>query len=266
MSGVLDLEAYLARIGYAGGLSPDLPTLAALHEAHALAVPFENLAIQMGEGVRIDLASLQDKLVRRRRGGYCFEQNGLFLAVLRELGFEVDPFEARVRFGTDAVLPRTHMLLRVRLHEGDFLADVGFGGQGVRRPVPLDGTVSDQAPGEALRVAEEGGLRVLQSRQLSGWADLYAFEPVPRHAVDFEMGNWYTSTHPESRFVKTLTAQRMTPEGRLILRNLSLTEVRGDRAEERLLELPELPRTLREVFGLDIPDGARFRAFEASEA
>ncbi|HET8715978.1 MAG TPA: arylamine N-acetyltransferase, partial [Holophagaceae bacterium] len=145
MSGVLDLEAYLARIGYAGGLSPDLPTLTALHEAHALAVPFENLAIQMGEGVRIDLASLQDKLVRRRRGGYCFEQNGLFLAVLRALGFAVDPFEARVRFGTDAVLPRTHMLLRVRLPEGDFLADVGFGGQGVRRPVPLDGTVSDQA-------------------------------------------------------------------------------------------------------------------------
>ncbi|HEU4951388.1 MAG TPA: arylamine N-acetyltransferase, partial [Holophagaceae bacterium] len=132
--------------------------------------------------------------------------------------------------------------------------------------VPLDGTPSDQAPGESLRVAEQGGLRVLQAAQPAGWGDLYAFEPTPRHAVDFELGNWYTSTHPESRFVKTLTAQRMTPEGRLILRNLSLTEVRGGQAEERLLEVADLPRTLREVFGLDVPDGARFRAFEAPSA
>lgn len=262
----LDLAAYFTRIGFQGPASADLRTLTALHEAHALAVPFENLAIQLGEGVRLDLDSLQDKLVRRRRGGYCFEQNGLLLAVLRELGFRVEAFEARVRLGTDALLPRTHMLLKVDLPEGAFLADVGFGGQGVRRPVPLDGTPSDQAPGEALRVAEEGPQRVLQAAQPAGWGDLYAFEPTPRHAVDFELGNWYTSTHPESRFVKTLTAQRMTPEGRLILRNLSLTEVRGGQAEERLLEVADLPRTLREVFGLDVPDGARFRAFEAPSA
>ncbi|HEU4951204.1 MAG TPA: arylamine N-acetyltransferase, partial [Holophagaceae bacterium] len=97
----LDLAAYFARIGFQGQAAADLRTLTALHEAHALAVPFENLAIQLGEGIRLDLDSLQDKLVRRRRGGYCFEQNGLLLAVLRELGFRVEAFEARVRLGTD---------------------------------------------------------------------------------------------------------------------------------------------------------------------
>lgn len=258
MSG-LDLAAYFRRIGFTGAVSADLATLQALHFAHATAIPFENLAIQMGEGVPLDLDALQDKLVRRRRGGYCFEQNGLFLAVLRALGFDADPFEARVRLGTDAVLPRTHMLLRVRLPEGDHLADVGFGGEGLLHPVPMDGEPHPQF-GRTYRVAEEGGLRVLQSKQLVAWNDLYAFEPVPRHPADFEMGNWYTSTHPESRFVKTLTAQRVTPEGRQVLRNLSFTVVAGDRAEERILEPAEVPQVLREVFGLEIPDGTLFKA------
>ena len=259
MSDDLDLAAYFNRIGFAGGPQADLVTLRALHFAHATTIPFENLAIQMGEGISLELDAIQDKLVRRRRGGYCFEQNTLFLAVLRKMGFEADPFEARVRLGTDAVLPRTHMLLRVRLPEGDHLADVGFGGEGLLHPVPMDGEAHPQF-GRAYRVAEERGLRVLQSRQLVSWSDLYAFEPTVRHPADFEMGNWYTSTHPESRFLKTLTVQRVTPEGRLVLRNLSFTTVQGDQAEERLLPVSEVPKVLRDAFGLDIPDGTRFKA------
>ena len=255
-----NLPAYFRRIGFEGAAKPDLASLRALHFAHATAIPFENLAIQMGEGVSLELEAIQDKLVRRRRGGYCFEQNTLFLSVLREIGFEVEAFEARVR-GGDPVRPRTHMLLRVRLSEGEHIADVGFGGEGLLHPVPMDGEAHAQF-GRAYRVAAQNGLRVLQSKQLVDWADLYAFEPVAREPVDFEMGNWYTSTHPESIFVKTLTAQRVTPEGRLVLRNLSFTTVRGDHAEERMLEPAEVPKVLRDAFGLDIPDGARFRAFE----
>lgn len=258
----LDLSAYFRRIGFEGAAKADLDTLRALHQAHALAIPFENLAIQMGEGISLDLDAIQDKLVRRKRGGYCFEQNSLFLAVLREIGFEAEALEARVRLGTEALLPRTHMLLRVRLGSADLLADVGFGGQGLLHPVPMDGGVHAQF-GRAYRVAAEGPLRALQSRQLVNWADLYAFEPTPRVAVDFEMGNWYTSTHPASRFVSTLTAQRVTLEGRFMLRNLSFTTVHGDQAEEQILELTEVPRVLRESFGLEIPDGTRFRAFES---
>ena len=258
---MLDLAAYFRRIGFEGAPKPDRATLEALHFAHATSIPFENLAIQTGESVSLDLDAIQDKLVRRRRGGYCFEQNALFLAVLRELGFEADAFEARVRLGATAVLPRTHMLLRVKLGDQNWLADVGFGGEGLLHPVSMDGAPHAQF-GRTYRVAEEGPLRVLQSRQLVAWADLYAFEPVPRHPVDFEMGNWYTSTHPASRFVTTLTAQRLTPEGKLVLRNLSFTTVDGDAAEERRLEPVEVPRVLRDAFGLDIPDGTRFRALE----
>ncbi len=258
----LDLPAYFRRIGFQGRPEADLGTLRALHVAHATTIPFENLAIQMGEGVSLDLDAIQDKLVRRKRGGYCFEQNSLFLAALRELGFEAEAFEARVRLGTEALLPRTHMLLRVRLGGADHLADVGFGGEGLLHPVPMDGEAHPQF-GRAYRVAAEGPLRVLQSKQLMSWMDLYAFEPTPRAAVDFEMGNWYTSTHPASRFLATLTAQRVTEEGRLVLRNLSFTTVKGDQAEERTLEPSEVPRVLRESFGLDIPDGTRFRALEA---
>lgn len=259
---VLDLGAYLRRIGFDGAPRPDAATLVALHRAHALAIPFENLAIQMGEGVDIGLEAIQDKLVRRRRGGYCFEQNTLFLAVLREVGFEADAFEARVRLGAMRELPRTHMLIRVALDGRPLLCDVGFGGQGLLDPVPMDGAAHGPE-GRERRVVEEGPMRVLQAKQLAGWADLYAFEPIPRGPVDQEMGNWFTSTHPESRFVTTLTAQRVLPDGWLILRNLSLTTVRGDRAEERLVEREALLQVLREDFGLDLPDGARFRALDA---
>ena len=258
----LDLDAYLRRIGFEGRPRPDRQTLLALHRAHALAIPFENLAIQMGEGVDISLEAIQDKLVRRRRGGYCFEQNTLFLAALREIGFEADAFEARVRLGATRELPRTHMLIRVALEGDALLCDVGFGGQGLLDPVPMDGGAHGPA-GRERRVVAEGPLEVLQARQLAGWADLYAFEPLPRGPVDQEMGNWFTSTHPESRFVTTLTAQRVLSDGWLILRNLSLTTVRGETAEERILAREELPRVLREAFGLDIPDGTRFRALDA---
>ncbi len=260
----LDLKAYFRRIGVEGAVKPDFATLRALHFAHATSIPFENVAIQMGESISLDLDAIQDKLVRRRRGGYCFEQNTLFLAVLRQVGFDADPFEARVRLGTDAVLPRTHMLLRVKLEGADLLADVGFGGEGLLHPVPMDGEAHPQFD-RTYRIATEGPLRVLQSKQIVAWNDLYAFVPEPRPAVDFEMGNWYTSTFPESRFLKTLTAQRITPEGRLMLRNHSYTTVTDDHAEERVLDATEIPRVLREAFGLDIPDGTRFKALEIEE-
>ena len=262
---MLDLASYFRRIGCEGAPKPDRATLDAIHFAHATSIPFENLAIQMGEGVSLDLDAIQDKLVQRRRGGYCFEQNSLLLAVLREIGFEADAFEARVTPpGSEHLRPRTHMLLRVRLDGQELLADVGFGGEGLLHPVPMDGREHAQF-GRTYRVGGEGPVRTLQSRQLVNWIDLYAFEPIPRHPIDFELGNWYTSAHPESHFVKTLTAQKVTPEGRLVLRNLSFTTVKGDAAEERILDPAEVPRVLRETFGLDIPDGTRFRALEVEE-
>ncbi|MCM2249433.1 MAG: arylamine N-acetyltransferase [Geothrix sp.] len=255
------LEAYFERIGFGGEVAPRLDTLFALHFAHATAIPFENLDIQMGLPIRLDLASLQDKLVRRRRGGYCFEQNTLFLSALKTLGFEAIPCEARVRLGAPDILPRTHMLLLVRMEGTFWLGDVGFGGEGLLWPVPMDGEAHAQFQ-NTYRVAPEGALRVLQSRHDGAWTDLYAFHPEPQFPVDFEMANHYTSTHPDSRFVKTLTAQLPGPEVRRILRNRAYAEIRGEQVEGRELAPEELLPLLREVFGLDIPEGTRFRAFE----
>jgi N-hydroxyarylamine O-acetyltransferase len=261
MSADLDLAAYLRRIGFTGPLEPGLETLCALHFAHATAIPFENLDIQLGLPIRLDLASLQDKLVRRRRGGYCFEQNTLFLAVLKAAGFEAIPCEARVRLGAVEVLPRTHMLLIARLASGSWLCDVGFGGEGLLHPVPLDGQAHAQFQ-NLYRVIGEGALCVLQSRRGEGWEDLYAFQPEARLPVDFEMANHYTSTHPESRFIRTLTAQLPGPEVRRILRNRAYAELRGAEVSGRELAPEEVIPVLRDVFGLDVPEGARFRAFE----
>ncbi len=261
MSADLDLGAYLQRIGLAAAPSADLAGLRTLHLAHVTTIPFENLDIQMGLPIRLDLASLQDKLVRRRRGGYCFEQNTLFLAVLQSLGFAVIPCEARVRLGAPEVLPRTHMLLLVRLDGAFWLCDVGFGGEGLLEPVPLDGEAHSQFL-NTYRIVPEGPLRVLQSRHHGGWQDLYAFEPEPRFAVDFVMANHYTSTHPDSRFTKTLTAQLPGPEVRRILRNLAYAELRGDQATGRELAPEEVLPVLREAFGIEVPEAARFRALE----
>lgn len=264
MAADLDLAAYLRRIGFAGGPRPDLPTLRALHLAHATHIPFENLDIQMGLPIRLDLGSLQAKLVQRRRGGYCFEQNGLFLAVLREVGFDVIPCEARVRRGATTLLPRTHMLLLVRLEGLRWLCDVGFGGEGLLHPLPLDGQAHVQFLHRYRVVEETVGepLNVLQCLQAGDWMDLYAFRAEERFPVDYEMANHYTSTHPESRFLTTLTAQLPGPEVRRILRNRAYAEIRGEAIEGRELAPEEVIPLLREAFGLEVPEGARFRALE----
>ncbi len=258
----LDVDAYLARIGLERAPGPTADGLWELHEAHLGRIPFENLSIQTGElPIRLDVPSLVAKMVRRRRGGYCFEQNTLFLAALSSLGLEAIACEARVRPAPGVLLPRTHMTLLVRLPRGggELLCDVGFGGDGPLHPLPTDGSAQEQ-PGGTYRVASEGGLLVLQVRREGAWQDLYAFLPEERPAVDFEVGNWWTSTHPASRFVVSLTAQRSTRTERRILRNLLYEVVKRRGETSRELEPDEVIPILRSDFDLDVPDGATFRA------
>ena len=125
-AGTLDLDAYLRRIDYGGALEPTLPALQALHLAHATHIPFENLDILLGRSIGLDLESLQAKLVAGGRGGYCFEQNTLFAAALRALGFDVTLLAARVRFGANRVLPRTHMTLSVRVNDTAWLVTLAW--------------------------------------------------------------------------------------------------------------------------------------------
>ena len=255
----LDLPAYLARIGYTGDLAPTRATLDALHAAHATSIPFENLDILLGRPIRLDLASLQAKLVAGRRGGYCFEQNALFAAVLERVGFAVTRLAARVRFRTDRVLGRTHMTLRVDVDGEPLLADVGFGGEGPLLPVPFDGTEARQYAWSYRIVADAGAHRLQSCRGGEGWEDLYIFTQEPQLPVDYEIANHYTSTHPASRFVLALTAQRAAPDGRRILRNLDYAFDRGETMDTRVLANDdELLVVLAADFGLVFPAGTRF--------
>jgi N-hydroxyarylamine O-acetyltransferase len=254
-----DLPAYLERVGYAGTPRPDYATLKALHLAHATHIPFENLDILLGRPIRLDAESLQAKLVTGGRGGYCFEQNLLFAAVLEEMGFSFRLLAARVRYGTHRILPRTHMLLLVEADGEEWIADVGFGLGGLTLPLPFSSGREVQQFHWRYRAVGEAGLWAVQSWHGASWADLYLFSLEPWHLVDFEMANYYTSTHPASRFVQTLTAQLPTPEARFLLRNRELTIDRGDTAQSRMLaDDDELLAVLADTFGLRFPAGTRF--------
>lgn len=257
-----DLPAYLGRIGVVATPATDLPTLRAIHRAHVGAVPFENLDIQMGLPVRLDLASLQAKLIRQRRGGYCFEQNTLLLHALRAIGFEVTACEARVRPDDSRVLPRTHMVLVAALDDVRWLCDVGFGADGPLEPVAFGGSEQQQSHWR-YRLVAEGAQQVLQLHRDGRWRDLYAFLPEPRYPVDFEVANWFTSTSPESRFVLTLTAQRSTPEARFVLRDLELTVSGRDGAHARTVPREALIPLLHDTFLIDLPADTRFRSLDA---
>ncbi len=254
-----DLEAYLARIGDSGPLAPSAEVLDRIHLAHATSIPFENLDILLGRRIRLDLESLQEKLVRGRRGGYCFEQNTLFAAALECIGYRVTTLAARVRYGSPRLLPRTHMLLKVDLDDGPRLADVGFGGDGLLRPIPMQPGRESRHFQRIYRIAEEGQVLVLQSLRPEGWLDLYAFTLEPNFPVDYEVSNHFTSTYPDSPFRHGPIVQRQTPEARYILRGRELTIQRGDATEVREIgDDDEFLRVLSSTFGLGFPPGTRF--------
>jgi len=255
----LDLDAYLDRIGLKEPIQPDLAGLQRLHLAHATRIPFENIDALLKRPIRLDLESLQQKLVNQRRGGYCFEQNLLFAAALERLGFSVTRLGARVRYRTTRILPRTHMLLNVDIGEEPWLADVGFGGGGLLHPVPIVEAKASRQFAWTYRTVREGESWVLQSQSGGDWNDLYVFTMEPQHLVDYEMANYYVSTFPESRFVQTLTVQLPLPDERLIIRNHELVTERP----EGIQTLPisgddELLDILEDTFHLKFPAGTRF--------
>jgi len=266
VSDSFDVAAYLARIGLTPPPRPDLAALVRLHRGHTAAIPFENLDIQMGRAIHLDPAALQAALVARRRGGYCFQQNGLFRLALTAMGFEPRQREARVRRAAEGrILTRTHMVQVVFVEGAEWLVDVGFGGEGIAEPVPLDGTATVQ-DGWTYRIAREGRLHVLQRSLHDRWNDLYAFTDDDVYDVDYVVANWYTSTHPESQFVLTLTAQRIVGDTRHVLRNLTYgVASRGGDWQTRTIARSELTALLRDVYGLDVPDDARFRALDGVE-
>ncbi len=255
----VDLKAYAARIEYGGEFTPTLATLRDLHLAHATHIPFENLDILLGQPIRLDLESIAAKLIDARRGGYCFEQNALFAAVLEEIGFRVRRLAARVRMGSTEVRPRSHMLLAVDVEGASWLADVGFGGEGLLLPLRLKADEVQRHFAWQYRVMVEGGLHVLQAWRPEGWFDLYSFTFEEQYAVDYEVSNHFTSTYPQSPFVTKLVAQRPGKDVRLTLVNRQLREQRPEGVSEiTLADDDAVLETLAERFGLRFPAGTRF--------
>ena len=264
MSHSLDIAAYSRRVGQSSVSVSGLATLTRLHQAHASTIPFENLEIQMGRPVRLDLDSLQTKIIHNQRGGYCFEQNTLFLAVLERLGFNVIPHLARVRQGASGLRPRTHMVLVTRISGVDYLCDVGFGGDGPLQPVPMSSAESLQSH-DGFRVVAEESIDVLQLKRGDEWTDLYALDREEAYPVDFELGNWFASTHPQSPFVRHVIVQQRTAETRYMLRDLVYVEHSGGVDKERTIERRELVPLLREVFGIYLEPDVTLRALDTPE-
>lgn len=254
----LDLPAYLTRIGYTGPTRPTLQVLRELNVLHPRAIPFENLDPLRGERVSLDLDALQDKLVRRHRGGYCFEHNTLFAAVLTALGFDVTPLLARVLWtrADDAVTAKSHMLLRVALPDGVFIADVGFGGVTLTSPLRLDTDVVQPTPFEPARLVRTACCDAFDVEVQLGsvWQKVYRFDLRPTYRIDHEVANWYTCAHPDSHFVHNLMVCRVLDDARATLFNDRLTmRWRGGRDSHRHLDSgAELAECLSATFGIDI--------------
>ena len=251
----LDLPQYLERVAVPESrLRPDAVTLRLLHRAHRLAIPFENLDILRGRPVSLALSDIQDKLVRGRRGGYCYEQNLLFAAVLRHLGFQVSGLMGRTRLGSHTVRPRTHMLLQVAVGGEEWLADVGCGSFGPLDPlrlVPDEVTTQD---GWVYQIASQGTDLALSVRRECSWYDLYSFTRDEHHLVDYIAANHFNSTHPDSAFTRQLIVQRPGLKSRIALRGTLLTEnwPDGRTAETEVLDSDQLREVLTGRFGLNV--------------
>ena len=195
----LDLRAYFARIGYSDAPTPTLETLQVLHWLHPAAITFENLDPLMKRPVRLHVDALMTKLVAQRRGGYCYEQNTLFAAVLRSLDYRVVTLAARVQWGAPkaVVRPRSHMLLRVELPHGSYITDVGFGLLTLTAPLQLRPDLEQPTPHGLHRLVCVGDEFQLQVRLTDHWAPIYQFSLQEQVSADWEVQNWYTSTHPQ---------------------------------------------------------------------
>lgn len=258
----LDLDEYLATIGYDGARTPTLATLRGLVAAHTTAIPFENIEAVLGRPVPLDLPSLQDKLIRRRRGGYCYENAALFAAAAERLGFQVTGLSGRVSMGASGVRPATHALLRITTADDDrvWIVDVGFGA-GPSEPYELTDEHGDiQLGGWRFRLERTSGelgddLWVLHQFARDGWIDRYTFTVNPQYRIDFEVGNLFVSTSPRSPFTQRPYIQRFLPGVHHILDGATwVTEYPDGTSESRVLELGEVPKILSEVFDIDLPE------------
>jgi N-hydroxyarylamine O-acetyltransferase len=251
----MDVKAYLERINYEGSLLPTFETLRDLQLAHLLTVPFENLSIHASEPILLQDKSLFDKIVLRRRGGFCYELNGLFANLLRQLGFSVTLLSAGVAkkdggFGPDF----DHMTLMVLL-EDRWLVDVGFG-DSFRQPLLIDRRDA-QAQGErSYQIGDDGNYLILRENDgVNDWKAQYRFTLRPHKLADYAEMCHYHQTSPKSIFTQQRICSRARPDGRVTLSDMRLIETDGSERRERVvINEKEYAEILEREFGIIMAD------------
>jgi N-hydroxyarylamine O-acetyltransferase len=253
----LDIDAYLARIGYSGQKTATLTTLHELHALHPTTIAFENLDVLLKRAIRLDVEALVTKLVHHGRGGYCYEQNTLFQAALQAMGFLVGSIAARVqwRYPEGSLTPRSHMLLRIHLPDNDYIADVGFGLYTLTAPLRLEAGVEQPTPHGLYRLVPVRDEMRLEAKTSEGWAAVYQMSLQAQTPADWDVVNWYNSTCPDSRFTKELMAARPAEKRRYgLLNNVLSTHHQDGTTERRMIETPEaLEKILRNDFNINVP-------------
>jgi N-hydroxyarylamine O-acetyltransferase len=257
------IEGYLARIGCAGPVPPTLATLNRIIFAHVTSIPFENLDILLGRPISLEPQALLAKLIHGRRGGYCFEQNGLLLKVLQGLGFDAQPISARVRLQRprDFTPPRTHLFVRLEIDGQSWLADVGIGALSPTAALRLAPNVVQTIPHEPRRLIEMDGCLFHQAQLGDEWVDVCEFTLEAMPPIDREVANWYTSTHPGSHFRNRLVVARATPDGgrlTVLNRTFSRRGPDGIAHDEAISDPDALLELLAQHFGLIFPAATRF--------
>ncbi len=255
---LVDLAAYCRRLGYAGPLRPDLETLRALLILQPASITYENIDVLLDRGIDLSPAAVDDKLLHRGRGGYCYEQNGLLKRVLTEIGFNVTGLAARVQWNVPADAPprrRSHMALRVMIEGVPWLADAGFGSCVPTVPLRLD--VPDPQPSqhETFRAMQVGTATMIQAEIAGVWRPVYELAAETYLDNDYEPLNWFAATHPNSHFRDSLKVARTTPQARATLLNGRLT-IRKPNGEtnRQILNAAEIGAALRDVFALPVED------------
>lgn len=257
MSRLTHSQLYLQRLGYDSAPPPTLKTLQDLQLRHVCTFAFESLSTLLHAPVPIDLPSIEQKVLLDGRGGYCFELNYLFLALLQELGFDARGLTGWVVMGgvPDARTGRTHRLSLVTLDGVRYVTDVGFGGMVPSSPLQLDTEAPQATAHEPYRLTFNGADYTLWAQVGEEWRGLYVFDLQVQADIDYTIGNWYVSTHPSSVFVGQLKAALLAPGKRHTLANAHYAVHHLDRpSEKRTIEsADELQALLREIFGIRLP-------------
>lgn len=258
---MIDLDAYFRRIGHHGPRDPTIDTLHSICRAHVQTIPFENIDVLLGRPISLEPEAVMQKLVHDRRGGYCFEQNTLLLAVLEQLGFEVKPLSARVRYQRPRHFTpaRTHLLARVEIDHESWLADVGVGAMSPTAALRLNTEAEQSTPHEPRRLIRERGLVFHQVKLAGEWHDVAELTLEEMPVIDRQVGNWFTSASPQSHFRNRLLVARARDEGRVTILNdeLSLRGHGGIAEKIRIVSYEHLLELLRRHFGIELPEGTK---------